>query len=152
MLLRIGSAAAWSLKPLLDFMVLLLTVYKSAKFRRVPRPVLIDVLIADGMNPRWLDHSELRLIWLYRDPILRVRMLRRHPIRVKITHLGDRASVVLNSLSIFFCLVGASLLYFRNDRSRVALIVGPCTLKFSVRVSSCSPGMASLTCERLAHR
>lgn len=47
----IGAAAAWGLKPLLDIMVLLLTVYKSAKFRQLPRPVLIDILIADGMDP-----------------------------------------------------------------------------------------------------
>lgn len=49
-LLKTGAAAAWSFKPLFDLMVLLLTVYKSAKFKRVPRPALIDVLIADGMS------------------------------------------------------------------------------------------------------
>jgi len=48
---RLGAAAVWSFKPLFDLMVLLLTVYKSAKFKRIPRPALIDVLIADGTNP-----------------------------------------------------------------------------------------------------
>lgn len=40
----------WGLKPLLDVIVLLLTIHKSAKFKQTPRPVLIDILIADGMD------------------------------------------------------------------------------------------------------
>lgn len=47
---KIASAVVWGLKPLFDLMVLLLTVYKSAKFKQTPRPILIDILIADGMD------------------------------------------------------------------------------------------------------
>lgn len=50
MVFKIASAALWSLKPLFDLMVLLFTICKSAKFRRTPRPMLIDVLIVDGMG------------------------------------------------------------------------------------------------------
>ncbi|KAF9649623.1 hypothetical protein BDM02DRAFT_1779751 [Thelephora ganbajun] len=42
-------AAVWSLKPLFDLVVLLLTIRKSSKFKRTPRPILVDILIADGI-------------------------------------------------------------------------------------------------------
>ena len=48
---KIASAIAWSVKLLFDLMVVLLTIYKSTKYKQAPRPVLIDMLIADGMNP-----------------------------------------------------------------------------------------------------
>ena len=51
MLSKIASAAAWSLKPLFDLMTFLLTIRKSSKFKQIPRPVLIEVLIVDGMDP-----------------------------------------------------------------------------------------------------
>jgi len=50
MLSKIVSAAVWSLKPLFDLMILVLTVCKSFKFRQTPRPMLIEILIADGMG------------------------------------------------------------------------------------------------------
>ena len=56
---RTATAIMWGLKPLFDLIVLLLTIHKSAKFKQTSRPILIDMLIADGMTQLQIECSEL---------------------------------------------------------------------------------------------
>ena len=152
MLLRVAIAGVWVLKPFFDLVVLLLTIFKSSKFKQAPRPVLVDILILDGMDLNTTQLFGARLTWLCRDSVLRVR--RSHSRLINPIDLEYRASIFLSTFSICFSLVSFLPSYPLNNRSQrcSSSTVGTCTLHLILWNSPCSPRTTSLSCDRSAHR